>query len=64
MAIFLITILIVIIFILAGICAKRGAQISSLKNQIKFLEFQLKDLTAKENLEQGLLKKKEIKERD
>lgn len=48
MLILLITTLFIIIFILAFICAKRGAQISSLKNQIEFLEYNLKELTEKE----------------
>jgi len=48
MTILLIAILLIIIFILGVICAKRGAQISSLKNQIEFLEYNLEELTEKE----------------
>ncbi len=53
MSILLITILLIIIFILAVICAKRGAQISSLKNQIEFLEYSLEQLTEKEKDPKG-----------
>jgi hypothetical protein len=47
MLILLITILFIIILILGTICAKRGAQISSLKNQIEFLEYNIEQLTEK-----------------
>lgn len=53
MAILLITILIIIIFILAIICIKRGSKIISLKNQIEFLEYNLEQLTEKEKTEQN-----------
>jgi len=47
MAIVINIILLIIIFILGVICIKRGALISSLKNQIEFLEYSLEELTEK-----------------
>jgi predicted Holliday junction resolvase-like endonuclease len=47
MAIVINIILLIIIFILGVICVKRGAQISSLKNQIEFLEYSLEEFTEK-----------------
>jgi len=50
MTILLITILLIIIFILAVICVKRGSIISSLQNQIEFLEYSMEQLTEKEKV--------------
>ena len=44
----LITTLLIIIFILAIICVKRGSTISSLQNQVEFLEYSIEQLTEKE----------------
>ena len=48
MAILLIGILIIIIFVLGVILIHKIAQVSSLKNQITFLEYSLEQLTEKE----------------
>ena len=48
MTILLIGILIIIIFVLVVILIHKGAQVSSLKNQIEFLEYSLEQLTEKE----------------
>ena len=48
MAIFLIIVLFVIIIILAVICIHRGAQVTSLKDQVDFLEYSLEQLKEKE----------------
>jgi len=48
MEILLIGILIIIIFVLVVILIHKGAQVSSLKNQIEFLEYSLEQLTEKE----------------
>jgi len=48
MALLLIGILIIIIFILWVILIHKSAQVSSLKNQITFLEYSLEQLTEKE----------------
>ena len=49
MALLLIGILIIIIFILGVMLIHKSAQVSSLKNQIAFLEYSLEQLTEKEN---------------
>jgi len=48
MSLLLIVILIVIIFVLGVILIHKSAQVSSLKNQIAFLEYSLEQLTEKE----------------
>jgi predicted Holliday junction resolvase-like endonuclease len=48
MALLLIVILVIIIFVLAVIVIHKSAQISSLKNQIAFLEYSYEQLTEKE----------------
>ena len=54
MALLLIVILIIIIFVLAVILIHKSSQVSSLKNQVTFLEYSLDQLTEKEkNSKQG-----------
>ena len=48
MTLLLIAVLIIIIFVLAAILIHKSAQVSSLKNQISFLEYSLEQLTEKE----------------
>ena len=48
MALLLIVILIIIIFVLGVILIHKNAQVSSLKNQIAFLEYSYEQLTEKE----------------
>ena len=48
MALLLIVILIIIIFVLSVILIHKSAQVSSLKNQIDFLEYSYEQLTEKE----------------
>jgi predicted Holliday junction resolvase-like endonuclease len=48
MALLIIIILIVIIFVLNVILIHKSAQVSSLKNQVAFLEYSLEQLTEKE----------------
>ena len=48
MALLLIGILIIIIFVLGVILIHKSAQVSSLKNQVAFLEYSFEQLTEKE----------------
>lgn len=49
MSVLVILILVVIVFILAVICVHKGAQVTSLKNQVDFLEYSLRQITEKES---------------